>query len=116
MLQQRTTETRSDKRSHLTLLHYVRREARQGDTSTSSQQNGKKNENPSYQFFNRLTKRFFPYKFKTEAENFPIRNFPNLGDTYSQKLYCGVLYVRFTIMHDPKSNCLNKKEKQPKNI
>lgn len=83
---------------------------------TSSQQNGKKNENPSYQFFNRLTKRFFPYKFKTEAENFPIRNFPNLGDTYSQKLYCGVLYVRFTIMHDPKSNCLNKKEKQPKNI
>lgn len=83
---------------------------------TSSQQNGKKNENPSYQFFNRLTKRFFPYKFKTEAENFPIRNFPNLGDTYSQKLCCGVLYVRFTIMHDPKSNCLNKKEKQPKNI
>lgn len=81
---------------------------------TSSQQNGKKNENPSYQFFNRLTKRFFPYKFKTEAENFSIRNFPNLGDTYSQKLCCGVLYVRFTIMHDPKSNCLNKKEKQPK--
>lgn len=57
---------------------------------------------------------FFPYKFKTEAENFPIRNFPNLGDTYSQKLCCGVLYVRFTIMHDPKNNCLNKKRKATK--
>lgn len=66
-------------------------------------------------FFYWLTKRFFPYKFKTEAENFPIQKFPNLGDTYSQKLCCGVLYVRFTIMHDPKSNCLNKKRKATKN-
>ena len=55
-----------------------------------------------------ITKRFFSYKYKTEAENFPIQNFPNLGDTYSQKLCCGVLYIRFTIRHDPKSNCLIK--------
>jgi hypothetical protein len=47
---------------------------------------------------------FFPCKFKTEAENSPIQKFPNLGDTYSQKLNCGILYVRFTIRHDPKSN------------
>lgn len=114
MLQQRTTETRWGKRSPPTLLHYVRREAREGDTSKlvhSRTGRKRKSELPiSYQ----LTKRFFSYKFRTEAENFPIRNFSNLGDTYSQKLCCGVLYVRFTIMHDPKSNCFNKKRKATK--
>lgn len=59
-----------------------------------------------------LTKRFFSCQFKTEAENFPIQNFLNMGDTYSQKLSCGVLYVRFTIRHDPKSNCLIKQKKK----